>query len=120
MYAYRFLVDVNLPKYFQFFNSPEFSHVTDLDRTMTDEEIWQYAVENNLVILTKDTDFYFKCLVAVNSTKVIYMKVGNLKLRELHLFFAKHWDTIIEKLSVAKLILVEQDSITIIVEENHQ
>ncbi len=117
MYAYHFLVDVNLPKYFHFFNSPEFTHVTDLDRTMTDEQIWNYAVENNLVILTKDTDFYFKCLVAVNSTKVVYFKVGNLKLRELHQFFTTNWDTIIEKLPLAKLLLVEQNSITIIVAE---
>jgi len=28
---YSFLVDVNLPKYFSFFNLPNFKHVVDID-----------------------------------------------------------------------------------------
>ncbi|MCD4773205.1 MAG: hypothetical protein K8R41_07485 [Bacteroidales bacterium] len=41
---YSFLVDVNLPKYFQFFNTDKFFHVVDIDHSMTDSKIWQYAL----------------------------------------------------------------------------
>ena len=53
-----FLVDVNLPKYFSFFNNTDFIFVSDINLQMTDTEIWNYALENNFVILTKDVDFY--------------------------------------------------------------
>ncbi len=44
---YSFLVDVNLPKYFKFFSTDRFFHVIDIDPSMTDSKIWQYAFENN-------------------------------------------------------------------------
>ena len=49
---YLFLVDVNLPKYFQFFNSDKFIHIVDIDPSMTDSKIWQYALKNYMIILT--------------------------------------------------------------------
>ena len=58
----KYLVDVNLPQYFSHFNSPEFEFVADINLRLSDSEIWEYAKENRLIILTKDSDFYFKCL----------------------------------------------------------
>jgi len=40
MANFRFLVDVNLPKRFSFFNHPNFGYVSDLDTRMTDTAIW--------------------------------------------------------------------------------
>ena len=31
-------------------------HVVDIDPMMTDNEIWEYAIKNEKVILTKDAD----------------------------------------------------------------
>ncbi|MCF8303065.1 MAG: DUF5615 family PIN-like protein [Bacteroidales bacterium] len=44
---YRFLVDVNLPKYFSYFNKDNFMHIVDLDPRMSDKEIWEYAIKNS-------------------------------------------------------------------------
>jgi predicted nuclease of predicted toxin-antitoxin system len=41
---FQFLVDVNLPKKFQFFHSNRFIHVVDIDPSMKDKEIWEYAL----------------------------------------------------------------------------
>jgi len=57
---YDFLVDVNLPKMFSFFNYSNFAHIVDINPMMTDDEVWNYALKNNQVILTKDADFYDK------------------------------------------------------------
>jgi len=72
-----FLVDVNLPKYFSFFNNTNFIFVSDINLQMTDTEIWNYALENNFVILTKDVDFYNRFLVSEITPKVIFFQLGN-------------------------------------------
>jgi predicted nuclease of predicted toxin-antitoxin system len=69
---FRFLVDVNLPKYFHYFNNENFVHVLDINPTLTDQEIWDYALKNNLVILTKDTDFYNRFMSSELSLKIVY------------------------------------------------
>ena len=74
-----FLVDVNLPKNFSFFNHDNFIFVADINLQMTDTEIWNYALKNNLIILTKDTDFYSKFLLSDTFPKIVYFKIGNLR-----------------------------------------
>lgn len=54
----RFLVDVNLPYYFSLWNNDDYIHQMDIDDTWTDKQIWEYAREENLIIIKKDTDFY--------------------------------------------------------------
>jgi predicted nuclease of predicted toxin-antitoxin system len=71
-----FLVDVNLPKYFSFFNDPNYTFVSDINLQMSDTEIWDYALINKLVVLTKDTDFYNRFLVSSTAPKIIYFQLG--------------------------------------------
>lgn len=118
MVSYHFLIDVNLPKFFSFFNTPDFEFVVDLDPSMSDEDIWDYAVGNDLVIVTKDTDFYFKCLVAIDATKVVHLKLGNMRIKDLHQFFREHWEEIVEKLEEARLIVVTKTGITLMILES--
>lgn len=112
---YSFLVDFNLPKRFSFFCSEKFIHIADIDPCMTDDNIWDYALENNKVILTKDTDFYSKSISAVVKPKVIYFQIGNMTLDELHQYFELHWITIIDHLKEASLIITQRDKIKVIV-----
>ncbi|MCA0230780.1 MAG: DUF5615 family PIN-like protein [Bacteroidetes bacterium] len=114
MSPYDFLVDVNLPKHFSFFNAPNFQFVIDSDGKADDRDIWRYAKENNLVILTKDADFYDRCLIDSAPPKVIYFKLGNMLLKELHQFFSLKWEVIIEYLPNAKMVIVTQTYIEII------
>jgi len=86
----QFLVDVNLPKHFSFFNTPDFHHVSDINPSMTDQEIWTYALANKLVIITKDADFYYKCITSSNYPKIIHLQLGNLTLKELHNYFENY------------------------------
>ena len=39
--GYRFLVDVNLPKYFSFFKDESFIHLVDINREWDDSAIWE-------------------------------------------------------------------------------
>ncbi len=112
--SYQFLVDVNLPKRFRFFNSDRFTHIADINPLMTDKEIWNYALANNLILLTKDTDFYDLFLLSDNYPKVIYFKFGNLTLDEMHGYFKKFWSVITNKLSTASFIIAYKDKIIVI------
>ena len=67
---FQFLVDVNLPKRFSFFHSPLFTHIVDIDAYMTDQQVWDYAIENDKVILTKDADFYDKFMFQKSRLKL--------------------------------------------------
>lgn len=110
---FRFLVDVNLPKYFHYFNHESFIHVTDIDSALTDQEIWNYALRHNLVVLTKDTDFYNRFISSKVSPKIVYFQLGNQTLRELHIYFQNNWDSIINALKHATLIVATKNEIQI-------
>lgn len=101
--SFSFLVDVNLPKYFSFFNKDTFIFVYDIDLQMSDTEIWNYALKYKLVILTKDTDFYNRFLISENDPKIIYFQLGNSSLKQLHQYFNDNWDKIQAEIETSRL-----------------
>jgi predicted nuclease of predicted toxin-antitoxin system len=110
----RYLVDVNLPKHFRFFNADNFLHVVDIDPSMSDLKIWQFALENNYIILTKDADFYHKNILSTHSPKIVYFQLGNMTLKELHIYFSQNWGKITNQLIKGNLILARRFTVEII------
>ncbi len=108
---YRFLIDENLPYYFNLWNNKDCIHVHDLVDIKTDEDIWQFTRENNLVIITKDADFSNKILYNHPPPKVVHLKIGNMKMKEFHSFLNKVWPAILKELENSKLINVFPDRI---------
>jgi predicted nuclease of predicted toxin-antitoxin system len=90
----KFLIDANLPYHFSLWNSVDFIHVADIDDTWSDEVIWKYAKDNDLIIISKDSDFSNKIIIASPPPRVIHIKVGNMRIRELHEFLNKNWKRI--------------------------
>ena len=39
----HFLIDENLPYYFNLWDKPNFKHVFDLEGIQSDKDIWEYA-----------------------------------------------------------------------------
>ncbi len=110
----NFLVDVNLPKHFNFFNKPNFHHVVEINRFMSDNEIWNHALQNNFIILTKDSDFYFRALISTTKPKIVYFQLGNQTLKELYQYFEKHWQEITDNLNSHSFIVALPSSIIIV------
>ena len=46
-------------------------------RDAKDAAIWQYALENNAAILTKDEDFAERCLRSEGPPVIIWLRIGN-------------------------------------------
>ncbi|HEU4497355.1 MAG TPA: DUF5615 family PIN-like protein [Flavobacterium sp.] len=109
--SHSYLVDVNLPKYFSFFNEGSYIFVSDINLTMPDSEIWNYALQNDLVILTKDADFYNRFLISENAPKVIYFQLGNFSLKQLFLYFEANWEKIKNAIPVSRFIIARENNI---------
>jgi predicted nuclease of predicted toxin-antitoxin system len=57
---------------------PDSTQVTFLDmENVDDRTIWNYAKDNNFVIVTKDADFYDLSNVYGQPPKIIWLKIGN-------------------------------------------
>jgi len=82
-----------------------------LGESPSDTEIWQYAKENKLVIITKDVDFSDRLMLDLAPPKVVHLRIGNMRKLDFHLFLAKVWEQI-ESLSIDhKLVNVYLDRI---------
>lgn len=107
----KFLIDVNLPKYFSIWNNEDFIFQIDINPLESDLGIWNFAKENNLTIITKDSDFSNKVLILEPPPKIIHIKAGNIKLKDLHQLLNQNWDTILRLNDKYKLVSVYQDRI---------
>lgn len=77
----KFLIDANLPpRLCAWLKSRrhDADHLFDLNLlTATDTEIWQRAKAQNLVIVSKDVDFYDRALLFGTPPQVVHVAVGN-------------------------------------------
>ncbi len=52
-------------------------------RDAKDSAIWQYALQNNAAIITKDEDFAERCLANTTAPVVVWLRIGNATNPEL-------------------------------------
>ena len=107
----KYLIDINLPYYFSFWNNEDYIHQSDILNTAEDTEIWQYAEENDLTILTKDADFSNRILLAQPPPRVIHIRIGNSSLREFHQILDTIWHDVLTLSESHKLVTVFRDRV---------
>ena len=86
-------------------------HVSVLGESPSDTQIWQYAKQNNLAIVTKNVDFSDRLMVDVSPPKVVHLRFGNMRQRDFQAFLASVWSRIESLIVDHKLIDVYQDRI---------
>lgn len=53
-------------------------HVRELGLARaSDEEVWRYALDNALTIVSKDSDFHQRSLLFGHPPKVVWVQIGN-------------------------------------------
>lgn len=107
----RYLIDVNLPYYFKLWDDPAYIHQLDINPSAKDKEIWQYAKEHQLTIITKDSDFSNRIVLSTPPPKVIHLKIGNMKMKDFYDIISSCWQEVIELNEDHKLINVYKDKI---------
>jgi len=113
----KFIIDAQLPESLvKVFSEHDVVHTKDLKlgNLTKDKEINKLSVEENRIVITKDLDFYYSYLSAKVPYKLVLVKLGNLKLKELIDYFKRNFSTIINKLENSSLIFLEKTKIRVL------
>ena len=65
---------------------------------MSDTEKWEYAVENEYIIVTKDADFYERMVLNGPPPKVIWIRFGNIGRKKLEEKMLNMWEKIVQEI----------------------
>lgn len=106
-----FLFDENLPARVTFTPGLPMVHARDLGPRLSDTDLWTYARERDLVIVSKDADFSQRIMVASPPPWVVHLRFGNMRRRDFHATLARMWPTIQAFLPAHKLVNVYHDRI---------
>ena len=80
---------------------------TSLPVPASDRSIWQYALNENLIIVTNDEDFLNMSNLYGFPPKVILIKTGNMRTAYLVDLIVKHYSAINEFANTADIGLLE-------------
>lgn len=105
----NFLVDVNLPYHFSIWKSDDYIHQNDINDEWTDTQIWNYAKQNDLTIITKDSDFSHRVIFHEPPPRIIHVRLGNMRMRDFFLAMNSVWDDVLELNKNHKLVTVFRD-----------
>ena len=91
-----FLLDEQLPRKIRFTPGLPVIHASSLGESLSDSELWNYAKDNEFVIVSKDVDFSDRIIVSVPPPKVIHLRFGTIRKKQFHEFLARVWPIIEE------------------------
>jgi predicted nuclease of predicted toxin-antitoxin system len=95
----------------KFYPSLPIIHVSTLGNSPSDSQIWQYAKDKELVIVTKDVDFSDRLMLDLFPPKVVHLRFGNIRKSLFRSFLASVWTQVEELVTDHKLINIYLDRI---------
>lgn len=105
------LVDENLPDAAFFPAALPKIHARDLGPMASDTLLWDHARSQDLVIVTKDSDFSDRILASAPPPWVVHLRTGNMTRRQFNGFIASVWPKVEALLPQHRLIQVFPDRI---------
>jgi predicted nuclease of predicted toxin-antitoxin system len=106
-----FLFDENLPRRLTFTPSLPVVFSNSLGVSSSDSTLWNHGRDHSLAIVTKDTDFSDRIMLAASPPWIVHVRFGNLRRKDFHALLSKMWPHIEALLPVHKLICVYRDRI---------
>ena len=100
------LIDENLPYQLGPTLSETYVHASRIADQATDSQLWTVARENNWVVITKDTDFFDRLLLYGPPPRVIWVRLGNLRRKDLLQDLSKRWMQIQEAIQQHHLVQI--------------
>ena len=110
----KFLLDAQLPPSLkQLFIDKGYDciHMLDLENgnDTPDSIINKISVDQQRILITKDSDFFDSLIIKNEPYKLIMVKLGNTSKKELIDFFSNRFNDIIEKIKVENMILLSKE-----------
>lgn len=84
----------------------------DKERT-SDKKIRKVSVEENRIIISKDSDFLDSLLISGVPTKLLLVTTGNIINKELLILFEKYFDSIVQLFDLYNLIELDNEQIVV-------
>ena len=109
----KFLVDANLPRKLSWFNTDDFSFVHDWGDAFPDKAIWDHALKHDLIILTRDSDYFHWVIQTKVSPKIVYFKLQQQGRKDLDTFFALHWERICKLIETHRMVIATIDALEV-------
>lgn len=112
----KFIIDAQLPKALSDFlkqrgyDSVHTLELPDKNRTK-DNQIIQKAIEENRIVISKDSDFLNSFLLRSLPPKLIMVKTGNVANTKLIQIFGDNLDNIISMISRSNLVEINKSEI---------
>jgi predicted nuclease of predicted toxin-antitoxin system len=105
----KLLVDNQLPAALARFlasRGVDCQHVVDLDLGgATDAEIWEYASQNDCVVVSKDEDFLYLANARSAKARLIWIRIGNCRKKALLAAVERLWSKIDSELKAGARII---------------
>jgi predicted nuclease of predicted toxin-antitoxin system len=89
-----FFFDENLPNRLRFSPGLPVLSISQIGRNPTDSQIWEFARQQDLVIVSKDADFSNRIITSEPPPRVVHLRFGNLRRNEFHALLARIWPRI--------------------------
>lgn len=105
------LIDENLPASLAEHLPVSCAHATDLGAQLTDHQLWAHARDNQWIILTRDSDFFDRLMLDGPPPKVVWVRLGNIRRKDLEAMMQRLWPRIASLLVSADLIEVHPGSV---------
>ncbi len=88
-------------------------HLAARNRT-SDVVINELSVKEQRVVVTKDTDFYHSHLLHGKPWKLLLVRTGNLRARDLKALFEQHLPAILAALEQNSLVELDRQSVRVV------
>ncbi len=115
----KFLVDAHLPPglcgllHAEGHDAIHTSQLTAQNRT-PDEAINVLSLQDQRVVVSKDSDFYHSPLLHGKPWKLLLVRTGNIRARDLKALFQIHLPTIIASLKQNSLVVLDRLNVEVI------
>ncbi len=112
----KLIVDAHLPKSIcDVFYNCDCIHTQQLEKgnLTKDSFLNKLSIKEHRVLITKDTDFYYSYIASRKPYKLVLVKLGNMRLEELKIYFKTNSEKILSILQNHSFIILEKNKIRI-------
>ncbi|MDA0321462.1 MAG: DUF5615 family PIN-like protein [Verrucomicrobia bacterium] len=91
-------------------------HTRDLDsgNRTPDPEINALSVREQRVVITKDTDFCYSCVLHGAPWNLVLVRTGNISTRDLVTLFEKNLPALLESLADSTILEIDRASVQVV------
>ena len=106
-----FLFDANVPSRLHFEPSLPLIPLSPVGLNPTDTDIWNYAANHSLVIVSKDADFSDRIILRNPPPWIVHIRFGNVRKVKFHYTLARLWPRVELLLKTHKLVNIYDDRV---------